>query len=77
MAIEMGLLDAIVHKNGAAVTADELSKEIKQDRSLIARIMRLLLAHGVCEETAPATYRSNAVAQQLVTFEQKSAVRNM
>ena len=77
MAIEMGLLDAIVQRRGDSVSASELSTEIKQERSLIVRIMRLLLVHGICEETAATTYRSNAIAAQLNMPAQRGATRNM
>ena len=77
MAIEMGLLDAVVQRNGDPITAAELSRQINRECSLIIRVMRLLLVYGICEETAPATYRSNAVAAQLNAPEQQGAVRNM
>lgn len=65
MAIEMGLPQAIVARDGAAVTTVELGEEIKADPLLIARVMRVLTAAGLCKEEAPDQYSATPVTRSL------------
>ncbi|MCJ1264909.1 hypothetical protein MMC22_004784 [Lobaria immixta] len=77
MAIEMGLLGAIVKRKGQSVDAHTLANDINRDELLIVRIMRLLTVHGFCDETSVRQYRSNANAELLNTPGMMGATRNM
>lgn len=70
IALESGVLDAIVSANGNTVTATELSATTKQDQSLIVRVMRMLTALGICTEgpevsSSTPSYQANAEAKFL------------
>lgn len=65
--LESGILDAIVAADSQSITAKEVSEATKQDELLVIRVMRMLTALGICEETLGSTlaYISNAEAKFL------------
>jgi hypothetical protein len=63
LAVEMGLPQAIVARDGASVTAVELAAEVQADVLLIARVMRVLTAAGLCSEDGPNQYSATAVTR--------------
>ncbi|KAK4504393.1 hypothetical protein PRZ48_005309 [Zasmidium cellare] len=77
MAIETGLIGAIVGSYPRPITTAELEEQTGQGHGFIARIMRLLAAHGVVDETDVETYRSNPICEKLNTPGEEGATRNM
>ncbi|KAN0103383.1 S-adenosyl-L-methionine-dependent methyltransferase [Hyaloscypha variabilis] len=67
IAVEMGLPAAIVAGKGEAVIATELARKSGADVRLVVRIMRVLVALGVVDESGEETYRSNAVTEELAS----------
>ncbi|KIN01712.1 hypothetical protein OIDMADRAFT_40966 [Oidiodendron maius Zn] len=65
MAIGMGLPHAVVARDGVSVTAAELGEELKADPVLIARVMRVLTAAGLCKEDGPNQYSATPVTRSL------------
>lgn len=62
IAIQSGLLEAIVERDGASVSAAELAKKTELEELLIVRVMRLLTAIDVFDEVSENTYRSNSTS---------------
>ena len=59
------MLQAVARREGAAVTAAEVSKETGTSEMFVKRIMRMLTLLDICEESSQSTYEANAVTQKL------------
>ncbi|KAK0301696.1 hypothetical protein LTR82_018161 [Friedmanniomyces endolithicus] len=67
IAIEKGLLQTIVCRDGEAITAGELEAATETDRLLITRVMPVLSALRLVFEEGEESYTANIVTRQAVT----------
>ncbi|KAI9669029.1 MAG: hypothetical protein M1831_000621 [Alyxoria varia] len=65
LAGESGMLQAVARREGATVTAAEISKETGTSDMFVKRIMRMLTLLDICEESSQSTYKSNTITQTL------------
>lgn len=74
---EMGVLQAITAKDGKETTSAELASDTGCDELLIIRLMRMIIAVGICEETGVHTYRSNDIMDVLASDGQQAGMKYM
>ncbi|KAK0628777.1 S-adenosyl-L-methionine-dependent methyltransferase [Bombardia bombarda] len=72
---ELGILDGLVSRQGAEVTAAELAAETSSNELLIVRLMRVASALQFCEETSESTYRATHLTPYLTTPGFKGGLR--
>ncbi|MCJ1285680.1 hypothetical protein MMC26_005021 [Xylographa opegraphella] len=65
LAIESGVLQALVESGETPLSAQELAEKTKAETLLIIRFMRILTAINVFDEVGPSRYRSNTVSKWL------------
>ncbi|KAK0513495.1 hypothetical protein JMJ35_004481 [Cladonia borealis] len=75
MLLEMGILDALVAKQGGTAKAAELAAATGCDELVIARLMRIPCALLFCDEMDEMTYRANHITSLLVEPGQKGSLR--
>jgi len=74
---EMGVLQTITANGGKETTSANLASQTGCDELLIVRLMRMLTAVGICEETGINTYRSNAMMDVLASDGQQAGMKYM
>ncbi|KAA6408781.1 MAG: O-methyltransferase [Lasallia pustulata] len=72
---EMGVLDALMAKEGTTATAADLAAATGCKELMIARLMRVACALLFCEETDEMTYRTNQITSLLVKPGWKAALQ--
>ncbi|PWY92985.1 S-adenosyl-L-methionine-dependent methyltransferase [Aspergillus sclerotioniger CBS 115572] len=73
-AMGMGIFDAFAGVNGAEMTAAELDEKTKGDKGLLVRIVRLLCANYVFEETGVEKYKPLSLAMMFASSSPPSEV---
>lgn len=74
---EMGVLQAIQTAERREVTSAQLASQTGCDELLIIRLLRMIVAVGICEETSVHTYRSNTISEVLATDGQQAGMKYM
>ena len=59
IALDIGIFGVLVGETDGAVNVDLLARETKADKALIIRLMRVLVALGLCEKVSPNAYEAN------------------
>ncbi|MCJ1416203.1 hypothetical protein MMC32_002538 [Xylographa parallela] len=65
LAIESGVLQALVESGVKPLSVQELAEKTKADPLLITRFMRILTAINVFDEVGPSRYKSNTISEWL------------
>ncbi|KAL2840664.1 S-adenosyl-L-methionine-dependent methyltransferase [Aspergillus pseudoustus] len=59
-ALDLGVFDHLVSRGRKRISASELSAHTNAERGLIVRVMRVVIALGLCANPEPEVYQSNS-----------------
>ncbi|KAK3676965.1 hypothetical protein LTR78_003170 [Recurvomyces mirabilis] len=65
LAVEYGLVQDLAAANGETKAAADIATPGGADELLVLRVMRLITAHGICDEHGHGKYSANAVTEFL------------